>query len=117
MACSSREVLAPFETHERIDAAARRPPKDALLDESAAEGLEMRARQALPLGRVHARKAFLQVDARHPAPLGDEPKKHSPDCVAHVGQHAERQEMHQPHEGEDDPAHAAGRGFAPRGVL
>ena len=38
----------------RCDALARRPPQDALLDERAAEGAEVRAREALALARAHS---------------------------------------------------------------
>ena len=65
---------------------------------------------------MHAREAFGEIDARHSPALGNEPEEERADRIADRGERAERQPVHEPHQGEQDPAHA-GFGFAPFGVL
>ena len=79
---------------------------------SAAEGAEMRARQLLAFGGRLPRKALLQVDARHLAPLGDQPEREGADA-APTRENAQRQEVREPHQDEDEPAHA-GSALRPR---
>ena len=113
------QVLHPFDPHHALDAAARRPPEDAALEEAAAEGPEMGAGKALAAARRHLRKAFFEIDARDAPPLRDQPVENRPDGVADGRDHPQREKVREPHEGENDPAHGAfsSRGLTPFGVL
>ena len=110
------EVLDAFQAHQLFDALARRPPEHALLHESATEGAEMCSRKRLALRIRLLRKALGEVDARHLATLGISQKKSEPTPWLIAARYAERQKVHEPHQGEDDARHA-GFGFAPAGVL
>ena len=110
------EVLEAFEPDEAADSLVAPPPQHAAVDESPAERAERRARQLLPLARVHPGKALLKVDARHPPALRDQPEEQAADRVADARERAERQPVDEPHQEEKDPAHV-GKGFAPFGVL
>jgi hypothetical protein len=111
------QVLQPLQAHQAHDPLAPRPPQDAALDEAPREGAKVRARQALARRGVHVREAPLEVDARHAPALGDQPVERAPEGVAERRLRAERQEVHEPHEREDQPAHDPGGGGAPGGRL
>jgi hypothetical protein len=78
------------------------------------EDAEVRPRQPLALAAGEVREALGEVDARDAPPLGDQPVQHRAERVADRRLRRKRKEVQQPHEGEDDAAHA---GLAPAGVL
>src|SRR5919109_3839182 len=100
-------MFEALDAHQSLDAALRRPPEDAALDEAAAKRAKVRAREPLAIARRHLREALLQIDARYPSALRDEPEKNRADRIADGGLNGKRQEVHEIHEPEDQPAHAA----------
>jgi hypothetical protein len=86
------QVLHALDPNQSFDVLARRPPEQRVVQEAAAPGGEVRARQAFALGSGHPWKALGEVDARHLASLGDQPECEGAERIAERGQRPSRQQ-------------------------
>ena len=109
------EVLQALDADQALDARARRPPQQRPVDEPAAEGAEVRARQRFAFRLAHAREALGQVGAGDVPAFGDQPERQQAGGVADRDERAVGQEVREPQQREDQRPHAMGG--APLGCL
>jgi hypothetical protein len=77
--CAERaQVLQALDPHHALDAPARRPPQHPQVEDRAARGAKVLARDPLALAWLHLREAALQVDARYAPPFRNQPEHGAP---------------------------------------
>jgi len=122
LALQRTQMLEASQTHQTQDAAARRPPENAALEQAAADGAKVTFRQRAALGDRKSGKTVFQIRKADAAALAAQRIEQQAERLAQRGEKLQRQKMQQPDQKQrrtcDQGAHPAlGGGSTPAGTL